>query len=88
MKWLIAIIAAEALVELLSNAEILDKPRNFICKIGFFKQLFECVYCLSIWIAFVVFGILLLHLEIILVPIFIHRVSNYLHSVYSFVRRK
>lgn len=88
IRWVLAIIAVEALTELLVNAEILDKPRNAISKIRFFKELFDCGYCLSVWMALFVFGILLLKLEIVLVPIVIHRTSNYVHSIYSFLRRK
>ena len=88
MTWILAVIATEALVEFFVNAEIFDKTRKAISKVKFLKDLFECGYCLSVWMALFVFGILLLKIEIILVPIVIHRTSNYVHSIYSFLRRK
>jgi hypothetical protein len=88
MKWILAVIACEALTELLVNAEILDRPRNFLCKISFFRSLFECGYCMSFWTGLFVFGVLLLKVEIVLVPIVLHRSSNYLHDLYKFIKNR
>jgi len=88
MKWVLAVIACEGLTELLVNAEILDSPRNFLSKVKFLKALLECGYCASVWAALFVFGILLLKAEIVLVPIAIHRLSNYLHDLYKFIKNR
>jgi len=86
MKWLIAIIAVEGLTEILLHSALFDKPRVFLSRFRYFKKLFECGWCLSLWVGFFVFGILLLGLEIFLVPIVLHRLSNYLHAIYSLVK--
>lgn len=37
------------LVLILKYGSILDKPRNFLTKWKFFKQLFDCGLCLGFW---------------------------------------
>jgi len=86
IKWALALVGTEAITELLLHSALLNKPRTWLCRFNFFKELFSCGWCLSLWAGLLVFGLLLLRLEIILVPIVFHRVSNYLHAVYSFVK--
>ena len=86
MKWALAVIATEAITELLLHSVLLDKPRAWLSKRPFFKELFKCGWCLSLWVGLFVFGLLLLRLEIILLPVVLHRLSNYLHAIYSFVK--
>ena len=83
MKYLIAIIAVEAITEILLHSELFEWLRKALPKIG----LFDCGWCLSVWVAGLVFAIVLMGLEIVLLPIAIHRVSNYLHDVYGLLRR-
>jgi len=86
MKLILAAIATEAITEILIHAGFLNKPRAWLSKVGFFKELFSCGWCLSLWVGLFVFGLLYLRLEIALIPIVIHRLSNYLHVIYSLVK--
>lgn len=86
MKWALAVIGTEAIVEILLHSAILDKPRKLLSRLAFFKEMFKCGWCLSLWVGLFVFGLLLLRVEIVLVPIVFHRVSNYIHVIYSFAK--
>jgi hypothetical protein len=86
MKWLIAIIAVEGLTEILLHSALFEKPRAWLSRRGFFGKLFKCGWCLSLWVGLFVFGIILLRAEIVLIPIVFHRISNYIHAIYSFVK--
>ena len=86
LKLILAVIAVEALTEILLHSALIKRPRAWLCRFNFFKELFSCGWCISLWVGLFVFGLLLLRLEIILVPIVFHRASNYLHAVYSFVK--
>lgn len=88
MKWALVVISVEALTELLLHSTLLNSPRSWLSRRPFFKSLFECGWCLSIWVSLFVFGLLLLRLEIILLPICLHRMSNYVHVFYSLVKYK
>lgn len=83
-----AVISTEAITEILLHSELLDKPRGFLLKLPFFGSLFSCGWCLSFWVALLVFGIIMLRIEIILVPIVFHRLSNYLHYLDSILKMK
>jgi len=86
MTWILAIIATEALTELLLHSTPLGKLRACLSRWPFFKEIFECGWCLSLWVAVIVFGILIIRAEVILIPIVLHRLSNYLHVIYSLVK--
>jgi len=85
---ILGIISTEAITEILLHSELLDRPREFLLKLPFFKGLFNCGWCLSFWVALFVFGIMLLKLHIILLPIVLHRLSNYLHYFYGILKMK
>jgi len=86
IRLILLVIAVEGLTEIILHSGLFAKPRVFLSRFRYFKKLFECGWCLSVWVGFFVFGILLLGLEIVLVPIVLHRGSNYLHVIYSFVK--
>ena len=83
MKYLIAIIAVEAITEILLHSELF----GWLRKVRWLNHLFDCGWCLSVWVAGLVFAIMLMGFEIVLLPIAIHRVSNYLHDIYGLLRR-
>jgi len=88
MKWILAIVTTEAVVEILIHSELLDKPRQYLMNHSwFFQKLFSCGWCLSLWIAAAVFGIVSAGWQIILVPIVIHRASNFLHLGYGLLKQ-
>jgi len=86
MKWILAIIATEAITEILLHSDLFGKVRGFLSKFWFFNELFVCGWCLSFWVAIFVFILILKNLEIILIPIVIHRLSNYFHYCYGILR--
>jgi hypothetical protein len=88
MKWLIAIIATEAITEILVDSEILDGPRRFLSCSSFLKKMFECGYCMSFWAGLFVFSILLLRAEVVLVPIVFSRLSNFMHDGFMIVKKR
>jgi len=83
IKFILAIIAVEAITEILLHSELFGWLRKGLSKI----KVFDCGWCLSVWVAMFVFAIILLGLEIVLVPIAIHRMSNVFHDIYGFLRR-
>jgi len=84
----LAILATEALVSLIKNASILT-PIKFRFKefTGWLvdsegKHLIDCGYCLSVWCALVVWGILQFpKLNWILMVLVIHRGANVAHHL-------
>jgi hypothetical protein len=87
VRWIIGVFAVEAITEIIIHSELLDRPRNALKKIWFFDKLLSCGWCASFWTAVIVFGIISAGWQIILVPIVIHRASNFLHLVYSWIKK-
>lgn len=88
LKLILAVIATEALTEILVNAEILDRPRRLLSRFWFPRKMFECGYCTSFWAGLFVLGVLLLKAEIILVPVVFARLSNFLHDGFMIVKKE
>ena len=93
MKYLILIIATEALVELWKKAMPLQGIRRKLTAWTPFleidgQHLFDCGYCLSVWIgAIVLMGYSIFEGSIYFFgALTIHRISNYLHLVISYLR--
>ena len=88
MKWLVAIIAVEALVEIWLESALFDNPRKWIgVKSDILGEFVTCGWCLSVWVARVVFIFVCIGLWWLFVPFAVHRVSNYLHDINGLVRR-
>jgi hypothetical protein len=88
MKWILAVVATEAIVEILLHSELLDKPRQYLMNHSwFFQKVLSCGWCLSAWIGAAMFAVIMLGWQIILVPIAIHRGSNFLHLIYSWINK-
>ena len=93
MKYLILIIATEALVELWKKAMPLQGIRRKLTELTPFleidgQHLFDCGYCLSVWIGALI-GITYLLYEpsiYFFLVLAIHRVSNYVHLGVSYLR--
>jgi hypothetical protein len=79
MKWVLGVVAVEALTEILIHGRPFEWFRKFMGKWDFTKELIQCGWCLSAWIAFGVFGIIMAGWGIILIPFVIHRLSNVFH---------
>jgi hypothetical protein len=95
MKYLILIIATEALVELWKKAAPLQPLREWlIARTPFLHSqrmdthLFECPYCMSVWIGALVLLIYMVFNGSIYLfgALMIHRVSNYVHLGISYLR--
>lgn len=93
MKYLILIIATEAIVELWKKAMPLQGIRRKLIEWTPFleidgQHLFDCGYCLSVWggalvlISYSLFEGLIYFFGVLA----IHRVSNYVHLVISYLR--
>lgn len=88
MKWIVAIIAVEALVEIWLESELFDKPRIWMgAKSDFLSEFVTCGWCLSVWVAIPVFLLVYFGLWWLLIPLALHRASNYLHDINGLVRR-
>ncbi len=91
-------IFIEALVELFFKAAPLQPLRTYlrIHTPSLYSKtqqshLLDCKYCVSVWIAFIIFILYYLTkpniiLTIILYSCIIHRLSNYLHLMFSIIR--
>lgn len=57
LTWLGAIIATEAVVELIVASSILFRARDWIAqRSAFFGELIHCGYCTSVWVAALLFS--------------------------------
>ncbi len=80
------IVATEAIVELIVSADItlwvrkLASDIDKILGILFFGKLFSCGYCMSVWVAAILF---LWIPNWVLLIIIAHRASNVLHELFS-----
>ena len=93
MKYLVLIIATEALVELWKKAMPLQGIRRKLTIWTPFleidgQHLFDCGYCLSVWVGAVVFISYSVFDGLIYFfgALAIHRISNYLHLAVSYLR--
>lgn len=94
MKYVIATIATEALVQLFFEAAPIQWLRNILIRITPYlysksrdEHLFECKYCTSVWFAFIVF-FTYDYLYYLYAFIAIHRLSNYMHLIFGIIRDK
>ena len=83
MKWIVVIIAVEAVVEILVHSELLDSVRPTR---GLLGKLFGCGWCLSVWVAAGACALVMLGLWWVLVPFAVARVANFTHEIYSRLR--
>ena len=90
MSLLITVLLTEALVELVIKSIIFKPFRKKIKSISpWFKDLFSCGYCFSVWVAFGVVFILQLSynftgnhwVDLTIMALITHRLSNYLHNL-------
>lgn len=89
VKMVLLIVACEALVELLIEAEILNRPRTFIKGLSWFtNELFSCPYCVSVWCGgLAIIGFIYWEYCWWIAGIFvIHRLSNFVHNLFGLVR--
>lgn len=95
VKYIILIIATEALVELWKKAaplqalkEVLIEFTPFLYSRRLDTHLLECPYCMSVWIGALVLIIYVVFSSSIYFfgALAIHRVSNYVHLVISYLR--
>ena len=95
MKYLILIIATEAIVELWKKAaplqafkEWLIAETPFLHSESMDTHLLECPYCMSVWIGALVLIIYVVFNNSIYLfgALAVHRVSNYVHLVVSYLR--
>lgn len=89
VKLILCVIACEALTELIADAHIFDRPREFLSsKSTFLEALLSCPYCLSVWMAAVMICALW-QWEVggvFVIWLCIHRGSNWLHDVIATVK--
>lgn len=81
MRWIVAIVAVEAVVEILVHSPIFAWLRRLA------SPLFECGWCLSVWVAGGAFVLVVLGLWWLMTPLAIARMSNVFHDAYGFLRR-
>jgi len=86
MKYIMAIIAVEALTQLICKAELFDTPREKMMSWGWwFNDLLSCPYCVSVWSALFVIGLLVFYEYTFwfILLLVLHRVSNVFHDAYG-----
>ena len=97
LEIILGIVATEALVQLWFYAAPLQWLRGFLVSSTPFlfsaKQnthLLNCQYCVSVWIGFLV-SIIYFTTDFyiyIVMPLTVHRLSNFLHLVFSLIKDK
>jgi len=80
MKWIVAVITVEAVVEILVHSPLFARLRRLA------PPLFECGWCLSVWIAAVAFGLIVAGLCWVMIPFAIARMSNVFHETFMRLR--
>ena len=94
-KILCAIIATEAITELMTSSAVFEPLRKFFFKrkenklMDWIHELFDCGYCFSVWAA--ALCCVLLFIDHIVVDTFLifmvlHRASNVLHDIFSKIK--
>ena len=88
MRWLALIIATEAVTEIIMAAELapLVWLRKVASKITFFKELLQCGWCLSLWVATILLITVYLGGEIAVFLFAIHRLANLFHDGIELVK--
>ena len=88
MKYILAIIAVEALTEIFVESALFDSFRVWLGRRHWLiDELVTCGWCVSVWAAIIVFALLWYGLWWILAVIAIHRVSNFLHDIFGLLKR-
>ena len=88
MKYIIAIIAVEALVEIWLESSLFDNLRAWLSKKHWLiDEFIKCGWCISVWVAIFVFALIYIGLWVVLIPLAIHRVSNFIHDIDGLVKR-
>ena len=79
MKFIIAIIAVEAVVEILVHSPLFARLRRLggPC---------DCGWCLSVWVAIAAFGLVAVGLWWIMIPLAVARMSNVFHEAFMRLR--
>ena len=96
LETIYGIVACEAIVQLWFHAAPLQPTKEWVVRITPFlyskdqrTHLFNCKYCMSVWagilIAVLYFTPIYLYITL---PLTFHRLSNFLHLVFSFHRDK
>jgi hypothetical protein len=96
---IIAVIACEALVQLWFHAAPLQPIKNLLIRITPFlyskeqsTHLLNCRYCTSVWVSLLLvtayFTISFKVFLFIAMVLAVHRLSNFLHLVFSYLRDK
>jgi hypothetical protein len=97
LEILCGVVACEALVQLWFNAAPLQPIRRLIIKITPFlysknqrTHLLNCPYCISVWVGFLITVVLFTSnwCLYIVIALAIHRISNFLHLIFSWIRDK
>lgn len=86
IRWILAVVAVEAIVEILIHGRPFEWLRKIMEKREFTKELISCGWCTSCYVAVFVCVIILLHYEILLVPFAIQRASNLFHFLFGILR--
>jgi hypothetical protein len=81
IKLILAAIAVEAVTEILIHSELFAWLRKLL------PRLMTCGWCLSLWIAAGVWGLIVIDLWPPIIVLVIHRLSNLIHEIYGRVRR-
>lgn len=81
MRWIVAIIAVEAAVEILIHSPLFVWLR----RLG--PSLFTCGWCLSVWVATGAFMLIIADLWWLMIPFALARMSNVFHEIYGILRR-
>ena len=93
LQWIMAVIAVEAIVEIIVDSELFLFWRAFLSKRKMFvgrylAKLFTCGYCFSVWVAVVVAwclpGVISGYwlFDVILKTFVLHRLSNLTHELF------
>jgi ABC-type iron transport system FetAB permease component len=82
--------ATEAVVELLVKSVVFEPVRKFVSRVNWFKQLFSCGYCMSVWVAAAAVACVpvavmplsdFVLVNILATTLVVHRLSNVMHNV-------
>ena len=88
MKYILAIIAVEALTEIFVESPLFGSFRIWVAGWHPLSDDFvTCGWCVSVWAAIIVFALHWYGLWWILAVIAIHRVSNFLHDIFGLLKR-
>jgi len=86
--WIFMAIATEAITEILAESSLFFEIRDKLSINRWLATLVNCGYCLSVWIASLVYLLYCCDLLWLIFPFVVHRMSNIVHIMIKYFENR